>query len=223
MFPYIFGKSKETTRMNPPPVSKGPSHSTLMTVKMLADRESDLDKRITALTKQVDCLSSEALENYKHGEKTKALISMKKKSLLEDQIKTNTAMMMKLIEQKCTLENTIINSDTLAAMNHAANAMQAEQAIWSIDKIKDLQEKTDEVYSTHREINELLLEPIISGPTEEDLLEELNAMASAVTIEKVELPILPEVPTTVICSPTAACIEKSDEAILKELAGLIAS
>ena len=81
----------------------------------------------------------------------------------------------------------------------------------------------NKVYSTHREINELLLEPIISGPTEEDLLEELNAMASAVTIEKVGLPVLPEVPTTVICSPPVARIEKSDDAILKELAGLIAS
>lgn len=235
MFSYIFGKPKVEQIQAPPP-PRGPSQSTLMTLKMLSDRESDLDKRITSLAKQVDHLTAEAIENHKSGAKTQALIAMKKKVLLEEQIKTNTSLMMKLIEQKSILEGTIINSDTLAAINHATHAMQAEQSIWGVDKIKGLHEKTEDVYATHREINDLLLEPIISGPTEEDLLEELNELANDPKVIKHELPVFPEVPTTVIGAAAATSAaaasaaagtviteKQSDDMILKELQGLIAS
>ena len=224
MLPFIFGRPKQTSGVPPPPVSHGPSESTLATIHMLSEKESDLEKRINMLSKQVDVLTKEAVEHHKAGMKTKALIAMKKKNIYEDQIKTNTSMMMRIIEQKTALESTAINSDTLAAINHATIAMKAEQANWSVDRIKDLNDETQEVYAAHREINDLLLEPI-GEPHDDELLEELEGLVAADRLSPAPTapsadPILalPAVPTSVISAPAAP---QCDDEILAELRRLV--
>jgi charged multivesicular body protein 4 len=194
MLSFFFGKPK------PEPVPTGPSESTLATLKVLAGKESDLDKRITMLVKQIETLTTEAVTAHKAGQKAKALLIMKKKATLEEQIKTNISMIMKIFEQKASLESTIINSDTLNAIRQANVAMKAEQSTWNVDKVKDLLDDLDDVRTAHREINDLLQEPSGIGPSEEDLLEELDALTVAPLepLPPAPLPVLPEVPTTAI-------------------------
>jgi hypothetical protein len=196
MFSFLFGKPK------PDPLPAGPSESTLATLKLLTGKESDLDKRIAMLTKQIDGLTTEALTAHKAGQKAKALLIMKKKATLEEQIKTNSSMIMKIVEQKAALESTIINSDTLHAIHQANVVMKAEQATWGVDKVKDLIDELDDVRTAHREINDLLQEPCGVGPSEEDLLDELEALTAPAPpsepVSPAPLPVLPEVPTTAI-------------------------
>lgn len=232
MFSFIFGKPKATPPL--PPVNAGPSDTTLDALRVLSGKESDLDKRITMLTKQVDHLTAEAMAAHKAGQKTKALLSMKKKAAYEDQIKTNTAMMMRIVEQKMALESTVINTGTLAAIGHANIAMKAEQAVWNADKVKDLMDDTEEVNAAHREIVDLLREPTGVGPSDEDIADELDAMMAAAApvpaapaavtpVSTTVMPVLPAVPTAALPALGGAGImltAASDSEMDRELAAL---
>jgi hypothetical protein len=200
MFSFIFGKPKASVAPLPP-INAGPSDATLDALRVLSSKESDLDKRITMLTKQVDHLTAEAVTAHKAGQKTKALLAMKKKAAYEDQIKTNTAMMMKIVEQKMALESTVINTGTLAALGHANIAMKAEQAVWNADKVRDLMDDTDDVHAAHREIVEMLREPIGTGPSDDELTDELDAMMAATA--PVAAPAAPAAPAPAAPAPAA--------------------
>lgn len=228
MFSFFFGRQKVSPAPLPP-ANAGPSDSTLEALRVLSSKESDLEKRIAMLTKQVDHLTAEAVAAHKAGQKTKALLSMKKKAAYEDQIKTNTAMMMRIMEQKMALESTVINTGTLAAIGHANIAMKAEQSVWNADKVKDLMEDTEEVHANHREIVDLLREPLGTGPSDEDVLDELEAMTAAAAAPEpaAAMPALPAVPTTALPAAGAVggagivpAVAASDTEMLRELAAL---
>jgi hypothetical protein len=211
MFSFLFGKPKSES------VPVVPSESTLATLKVLSGKESDLDKRITMLFKQIETLTTEAVTAHKAGQKEKALLIMKKKAILEEQIKTNSSMIMKIIEQKGSLESTIVNSGTLNAIRQANVAMKAEQSIWNVDKVKDLLDDLDDVRIAHREINDLLQEPSGTGPSEEDLLAELDSLMAPKPPSEPVLPVLPKVPNTVI-----EAVRKPELEMERELEKLVA-
>ena len=176
----------------------------MATLRMLSGKESDLEKRIAMLEKQVDTLKAEAVAVNAAGHKQRALLLLKKKSMYEDQIKTNNAMLFKIAEQKMALESTMINAGALSAMSAATESMKASQATWSPDAIHDLTEEMAEVNAAHREVVDLLREPLSSdGPTEDDLAAELDELAAAAApAPAAEAPataaptlVLPAVPT----------------------------
>jgi uncharacterized small protein (DUF1192 family) len=209
----------------------------MATLKLLSDRESDLDKRITLLDKNIERLHAEAVAAHKAGQKTKAIMALKKKTMYEEQVKTNSAMLLKIVEQRAALESTFINTDTLNVMSHATRAMKAEQAAWSVDRVHDLTEELHDIKDAHREINELLQEPFSDGPSEEDLLETLGEMAAAESAAApaapaapaaAPLPDLPAVPTTALPVPASAAASgagarSADSEMERELAELAAA
>ncbi len=206
MFSFLFGKP--AVAPVPPPRPSGPSETTRATLAMLSNREADLDKRITMLEKQIAALHSEAVVAHKAGLKSKAVMALKKKAMYEEQFKTNNAMLLKLMEQRAALESTFINTDTLNVMSHATAAMKAEQATWSVDRVTDLNEELQDVKDAHREINTLLQESVGDGPSDEELLAELEEPTVAPVA--VPLPELPAVPTTALPAVGGAGVPMSE-------------
>ena len=194
MFSFLFGAPKKTA---PAPFSVDVD-STIATLRMLSGKESDLEKRIAMLEKQVDTLKAEAVAVNAAGHKQRAMLLLKKKSMYEDQIKTNNAMLFKIVEQKMALESTMINAGALSAMSAATESMKASQAVWSPDAIHDLTEEMAEVNAAHREVVDLLREPLSAdGPTEDDLMAELDELAAAAA---------PPAPAAAAPAPAAAPI-----------------
>jgi hypothetical protein len=250
MFSFLFGKPAASSAASSSAAAAaaarptGPSESTMATLKLLSDRESDLDKRITLLDKNIERLHAEAVAAHKAGQKTKAIMALKKKTMYEEQVKTNSAMLLKIVEQRAALESTFINTDTLNVMSHATKAMKAEQAAWSVERVHDLTDELHDIKDAHREINELLQEPFSDGPSEEDLLETLGEMAAAaaptapataaataaapVAAAAAPLPDLPAVPTTALPVPAPAAASgagarSADSEIERQLAELAAA
>ena len=188
------------------------------------------------MEKNVDRLKAEAVAAHKTGEKDKAIRALKKKNMYEEQIKTNSAMLLKIMEQKGALESVSINTDTLTVMSHANAALKAEQATWSVDRVKDLTDEIAEMKDAHREIVDLLQEPLADGPSEEDLLEELEGMtaaaaapapapvaAGAAAPTNTHMLDLPAVPTTALPAAGGAGTTRSEEIeMLRELNALAA-
>jgi hypothetical protein len=237
MFSFLFGKPTASASAAAAAARPtGPSESTMATLKLLSDRESDLDKRITLLDKNIERLHAEAVAAHKAGQKTKAIMALKKKTMYEEQVKTNSAMLLKIVEQRAALESTFINTDTLNVMSHATRAMKAEQAAWSVERVHDLTDELHDIKDAHREINELLQEPFSDGPSEEDLLETLGEMAAAesaaapapAAAPAAPLPDLPAVPTTALPVPASAAASgagahPADSEMERELAELAAA
>ena len=236
MFSFIFGKPKTTTvaplplpsQPHVPAPNAGASDTAMATIKMLSDKESDLEKRISMLEKNVARFLGEATEAHKAGQKAKAILALKKKNLYEEQIKTNSAMLLKIVEQKTALEGTVINSGTLSAMSIATSAMKAEQQTWSVDNVRDLTDALQDVKDAHREITDLLQEPFMDGPSTEELTEELDDLVAAAApapapvhqstpaAAATTLPVLPAVPTGAISAGGDLDMER-------ELAALVAT
>lgn len=192
MFSFLFGRQEK-------PVNDSP----LATLKILTDKESDLDKRIDMLSKQISRFTSEAVQAHKAGEKSKALLIMKKKSLCEEQIKTNSAMMMKIIEQKAALESSYFNKNTLDVLSQATRAIKTTQASIDAETAKAIIDEMEDAKSAHNEIVDLLREPF-SNSNDDLLTDELEALVSASSPSEPQepeaspLPLLPAVPTTEI-------------------------
>ena len=230
MLSFLFGKSK-TAQVAPQAVPQqkvANTDNTMATLQMLNSKESDLEKRNEMLEKNIERLLAEAVTANKAGQKQKALLALKKKAMYEDQVKTNNAMLMRILEQKCALESTMINTDALRAMSAATVTMKAEQAEWSADKVRDMTEEIHDLHADHREITELIREPLGLGPSDEEVADELDALMAAqaapapapVASTAAAIPELPLVPTTPVVIPAAVAAE---EEIQRQLASLVPS
>jgi len=223
MFSFLFGKSKVAE--NPKPSTD----NTMAMLQTLSGKESDLEKRNAMLEKNVERLLLEAVSANQAGQKQKALLALKKKNIYEDQIKTNNAMLMRILEQKGALESTLINSDALRAMSAATATMKAEQAEWSADKVHDMTEEIHDLHATQREIAEMIREPLGDGPSDEELLGELDAMFAPTVVAAapapVAIPELPHVPSTPIAVPASASTASpaAEDEIERQLASLVPS
>lgn len=237
MFSFLFGAPKKTAGGGGAGVSSTAVDNTMATLRMLSGKESDLEKRIAMLEKQIETLKAEAVAANGNGQKQKALLLLKKKSMYEDQIKTNNAMLFKIVEQKMALESTMINSNTLSAMSAATASMKATQGVWTPDAIRDLTEEMHDVSDAHREIVDLLREPLTEGPSEDELadeLAELTAAAASAAAAAAPAPaaagapaptlVLPAVPSTAIPEPKAHAVAGAAAAgseMERELAALM--
>ena len=188
-----------------------------------------MEKRNAVLEKNMERLHKEAVDANNAGQKQKALLALKKKKMYEDQVKTNNAMLMRLLEQKGALESTMINSDALRAIDAATTTMKAEQEEWSADRVRDMTDELHELHANHREITEMIREPLSSdGPTEDELLEELGEMSATAAPAPVTVPaggagmsVLPELP--VVPTTPIQIAQREEAEIQRQLAELVPS
>jgi len=185
MFSFLFGTKKAkkpTASITPAPTSSSAAvHTTAIdTIGVLQRKEMDIEKRIDALEKQSKTSHANAQEANRAGQKEKAMLFLRKRTMYDEQIKTNNAMLIKILQQRTALESTMINTSALDVMNLATGTMKAQQAEWSVDRVTNLTDDIHDAMDSQREINDLLSTPLrIDGPSEEDLAAELADMQEA--------------------------------------------
>jgi hypothetical protein len=212
MFSFLFGKKKTkkpTASITPASTSASAAvHTTAIdTIGVLQRKEMDIEKRIDALEKQSKTSHANAQEANRAGQKEKAMLFLRKRAMYDEQIKTNHAMLIKILQQRTALESTMINTTALDVMNLATGTMKAQQAEWSVDRVTSLTDDIHDAMDSQREINDLLSTPLrIDGPSEEDLAAELADMQEAemtksltevpdsITAPLPSIPVIPSMP-----------------------------
>jgi hypothetical protein len=214
MFSFLFGKSKPIE----PPLQHRPA-TTIQEVKtrrndiadtmsMLQGKETDLEKRIDMLEKKSTLCYDEAKKANQAGQKEKAMLHLRKRAMYDEQLKTNNAMLLKIIQQKVALETTMINTGSLDAMNVAAKTMKTQQTAWSSERVADLTDEMHEVMDTQREITDMMRAPLTTSDISEDDLEAEFAGLSAVQDEAELTKSLVE-PPSVVATETSVEITTS--------------
>lgn len=204
MFSFLFGK-KKTKKPTASITPASTSASAIDTIGVLQRKEMDIEKRIDALEKQSKTSHANAQEANRAGQKEKAMLFLRKRAMYDEQIKTNHAMLIKILQQRTALESTMINTTALDVMNMATGTMKAQQVEWSVDRVTSLTDDIHDAMDSQREINDLLSTPLrIDGPSEEDLAAELADMQEAEMTKSLtevpdsitaSLPSIPVIPT----------------------------
>jgi hypothetical protein len=182
MFAFLFGKkNKQIAGAVPAPIQ---------TIQQIAQHESDLEKKIIQLEAIQASHHERALHFKQAGRDATAVQFLKREKLIAEELVTTRTMLLKLVQQRSTLEQTLINADTLTALQSATSVVQAQQKIWSADKVAALADDMYEVSDTAREIRDLIHG---MGPRQEmsddELLHSLDAETPAL-----ELPVVPTSP-----------------------------
>ena len=104
MFKKLFGGSKDqpVAPIQPPTVRA--ANQTINSIQQLADQEETLEKRKGLLEKKIDAELQRAKELNKAGKKPQALMCLKRKKLLENEMTNLDAMIMRVMEQRIMLE-----------------------------------------------------------------------------------------------------------------------
>lgn len=185
MFSFLFGKKKNQL------AGAVPAENTLA---QLAARESELEKKSTQLERVCAHYHESALQSKKAGNTSTALQFMKREKLTAEHLSSVQAMTLQLAQQRATLEQTIIQSETLRTMKHAVAAQTAMQ--WTPESVSDLMDELHDVTATNKEIQDIIrtAAPTV-GSSDEELLAELNAEISMTSVPVLSLP---RAPTTAI-------------------------
>ena len=229
MFSFLFGTKAKTATVAP--ANTATVHNTIDTIGILQRKELDIEKRIDALEKQSKTCHANAQEANGAGQKEKAMMFLRKRAMYDEQIKTNNAMLIKILQQRTALETTMINTSALDVMGQATGAMKAQQTEWSVDRVTNLTDDIHDVMDSQREINDLLKSPLqIGGPSDEDLAAELADMQESSltksltnvpeTATAAALPTIPAVPSVSVATTAHGGAGAPTLDMTQELAGL---
>jgi hypothetical protein len=155
MFARIFG----APRAPPKPASVAPvAPPPTDTLALLRRQEATLEKRMENLEAQQKTLKDRASVYVKAGDKVKALALLKQKALLEEQHRSTSGMLEKIVTQRLTLEMGQIQVQTIRAME-ATNTYMKATAI-DVDKASEVIDETVEQMEAAKEITRLVCEPL---------------------------------------------------------------
>jgi hypothetical protein len=199
MFAFLFGKKSKQ-------VAGAVPASPLQTIHHISQHEADLEKKITQLEAIQASHHTQALHFKQCNREATALQFLKREKLVEEELTTTRGMLLKLIQQRAILEQTLINTDTMNALQRATTVVQAQQKVWSAEKVATLSDDMYEVSDTAREISDLIQG---MGPRQDvsdaELLRELDmevgmtsvaAPASSTELPSAHMPELPTIPIT---------------------------
>lgn len=190
----MFGKRQTAVVPAPQAAARG-------TMDALREQETTVERRIGMLEKQRDSYTEKATEANKKGNKESALLWLKKRAAIDEEIKTANASLLKLSQQRMALENAVLTNATLNTMQTAVGTMKAMQAEWSADKVADLHDELHEVSDTAAEIRNIMREQVgPAGPTDDELmanfLAEQMTVSTATVVTTPQLPIFPALPVS---------------------------
>lgn len=165
----LFGKKKEQ-KMNPEQVLKS--------LESLRKTIDDISKRSQVLQNKAQNEMKEALQRKKLGDKSGALIALKRKKLYEGEIGKLEGARMNLEQQLFAVEGASMNKnifDSLKTGNTVLKQMHGNMKIEDVDKLKDDMEEQQEMLN---ELNEAISAPIgmLSSVDDDELMNELDEL-----------------------------------------------
>ncbi|KAG1673880.1 hypothetical protein FOA52_012905 [Chlamydomonas sp. UWO 241] len=227
MFKKLFGSADKGPTVKPPSASS--ATTTINAIQDMGDKEESLEKRKELLEKRIDAELQKAREYNKAGKKPQALMCLKKKKLLEQEVGNLENMIMRLIEQRNMLEAQRTTVEVVSSMHTAAKVAKSNMKEMNIDKVDEVLDEINETNEQMQQINEVFANPTGLGAMldEDELLgelEELEALdldaellePAPVPKTKVEGGKMPSAPTAAVPKKTAEELEL--EALQAEMA-----
>lgn len=165
----LFGKKKEP-KMNPDQVLKS--------MESLRKTIEDIGKRSQMLQNKAANEMKDALVRKKQGDKSGALIALKRKKLYESEIGKLEGARMNLEQQLFAIEGASMNKnifESLKTGNTVLKQVHGDMKIEDVDKLKDEMEEQQEMLN---ELNEAISQPIgmLSTVDDDELMNELDEL-----------------------------------------------
>jgi hypothetical protein len=184
-----------------------------------------LHKKIVHSEKRMNDEIDKAKQCLKRKNKSKAMIHLKRKKMLEKQINNLHGQIMNLEQQSISLEGLTMNQQVVNTMKITSNTMKRMNKEMDVDKVDNLVSNIQDHMDDIEEVNQVLSTPIgdVGLMDDDELLAELEGLeneeecVSTTEIEKDNEQIrLPEVPKDTLI----AQLEEDD--VLNELEELMA-
>jgi predicted DNA-binding ArsR family transcriptional regulator len=153
---YIFGSPKPKPAA--PAFPAPPSAETMDTLGALRHQETQLEKRANFLEAQIKALLAQAQEELQKNNKPKALLLLKKKHLLDEQLRSTQGMFEKITQQRLSLELAQVQIQTIRAIEKTNTMLKASGV--DIDKAQDVMDELGEHVEQSNEICRLFTQPI---------------------------------------------------------------
>ena len=165
----LFGKKKEQ-KLNPEQVQKS--------LEVLRKTVDDISKRSQVLQNKAQNEMKDALQRKKQGDKSGALIALKRKKLYESEIGKLEGARMNLEQQLFAVEGASMNRnifESLKTGNNVLKQMHGNMKIEDVDRLKDDMEEQQDMLN---ELNEAISAPIgMLGTVDDDeLMNELDEL-----------------------------------------------
>jgi len=154
----------------PKPVGPTPQEA----IEKLRDAAKNLETRNAYLETKIAKETKEATELKRKGNKSGALLALKRRQLHQNEIRTNYGIMGNLETQVASIEAAATQLIALTAIMHGTQAMQQMNRTADIDKVEDILESIQEQMQLSEEIGNTLSTPMAGGADISDLERELD-------------------------------------------------
>ncbi len=163
---WLFGKKKEE--------KKKPNPEEAM--KAINAQIENIGKREKVLEIKSKSLVDEALKNKKAKNTRAAILALKKKKLVEQEINKIGGMKMLLEQQKLQLEGASFDGDIFATLKTAGSALTEVRKGIDVEQFEKLKEDIEESQAVSQEISDFF--GGIAREGEDELMEELEELES---------------------------------------------
>lgn len=183
IFGFLFGTPKKEV-----------APTTIDTLGALRQQETHLEKRSNFLESQIKLLIEQAMLHKDN--KPKALFFLKKKHLLDGQLRTTQGMLEKIMQQRLSLELSQVQAQAIKAIASTTKALKASTV--DIAEAQDVMDAFGEHVVQSEEIGRLFAEPTPGMEGANDAAErELEEMLVAESITSVAPPAASKAPPVV--------------------------
>jgi len=162
-------------------------------IHAISDTLKTQEKRKAHLEKQIEALTTEAREFVRLGKKENASVSLKKRKMYENQVKTIDDAMFNLEVQKLNLENTQFQKSAVESFAKV-NSVMKETGI-KADDVERVMDELQDAVDDQQEVASVLSRPLVHIDVDDELkeLEELGQLQKE--SKPIQVPIiLPNVP-----------------------------
>jgi hypothetical protein len=153
----------------------------------IRNAEQLIERQIEALSEQVNECGKKALEYKKRNKKNLALVQMKKRKTLEQNIEAAHEKLLSLGQQKAAIENAQSNKVVLDVMKGSTQLLRKFREETSLEDADDVQDDLLSEMDSTREFHETIAATnniAMGGPVDDDeLLKELEGL----TFEELEM------------------------------------
>jgi charged multivesicular body protein 6 len=178
-------------------------------MKTQRDKLQQYQRKITKLTDRETEIAKECL---RRGQKSKALLALRRKKFQESLLEKTDAQLEQLQRLTSDVEFASIQKDVLYGLQQGTAVLkQIHAEMGGIEQVEKLLEENAEARAYEKEISDMLGGQL-SNQDEHDVEDELEAMALEVEgPKKVNVPDLPEIPRTELEKKKAREARVNDE------------
>jgi len=168
----------------------------ILDMKIQRDKLHQYQKRITIITDRETAIAKECLAR---GDKTKALLALRRKKYQESLLSQTDAQLETLEKLTSSVEFALVQKDVVYGLQQGTAVLkQIHNEMGGVENVEKLMGENEEARAYQREIGEMLAGQM-SNQDEDEVEDELNALELEVNgqpvAEGAEVPSLPAAPT----------------------------